>query len=318
VVGGRRLGGAGAPVVVLTVAGSDSGGGAGIQADLRTFAAHRAYGCSVVTAVTAQDTTGVHGVLPVPPDFVDRQLSAVLGDLPVRAVKTGMLGGAGTVRVVARRASAGELANLVVDPVLVATSGDRLSDVDSVAVVRDELLPYATVATPNAAEAGALLGRPVSTVEEMAAAAEELGRTGAWCVVVTGGDLAGEVAGGMACDALWFGGEVTVLRSRRIDTRNTHGTGCTFSAAVAVGLGRGMAPVDAVVAAKDYLSRALRSAAGWRLGAGRGPVDHLVALTGGALTGGALTGGALTGGDLTGNDLTGGDPHDVDGAGEAT
>jgi hydroxymethylpyrimidine/phosphomethylpyrimidine kinase/hydroxymethylpyrimidine kinase/phosphomethylpyrimidine kinase/thiamine-phosphate diphosphorylase len=317
VVGGRRLDGAGAPVVVLTVAGSDSGGGAGIQADLRTFAAHRAYGCSVVTAVTAQDTTGVHGVLPVPPDFVDRQLSAVLGDLPVRAVKTGMLGGAGTVRVVARRASAGELPNLVVDPVLVATSGDRLSDVDSMAVIRDELLPYATVTTPNAAEAGALLGRTVSTVEEMAAAAEELGRTGAWCVVVTGGDLAGApaggVAGGMACDAVWFGGEVTVLRSRRIDTRNTHGTGCTFSAAVAVGLGRGMAPVDAVVAAKDYLSRALRSAAGWRLGAGRGPVDHLV-----DLAGSDLAGSDLTGGDLAGNDLTGGDPHDVDGAGEAT
>ncbi len=278
--GSRRVGGGRGPLVVLTVAGSDSGGGAGIQADLRTFAAHRAYGCSVVTAVTAQDTTGVHGVLPVPPDFVDRQLAAVLGDLPVRAVKTGMLGTAGTVRVVARRAGAGELANLVVDPVLVATSGDQLSDVDSVPVIRDELLPYATVTTPNAAEAGALLGRPVSTVEEMAAAAEELGRTGAWCVVVTGGDLAdgptGEVAGGMACDAVWFGGEVTVLRSPRIDTRNTHGTGCTFSAAVAVGLGRGMAPVDAVRAAKGYLDRALRSAAGWRLGAGHGPVDHLV------------------------------------------
>lgn len=271
------------PVVVLTVAGSDSGGGAGIQADLGTFAAHGVYGCSVVTAVTAQDTTGVHGVLAVPPDFVDRQLAAVLGDLPVRAVKTGMLGGPETVRVVVDRAVAGELPNLVVDPVLVASSGDRLSDVDSGPVIRDELLRYATVATPNAAEAGALLGRDLSSVEDLATAAGELALTGAGCVVVTGGDLVAEREAGaarMACDAVWFGGEVTVLRSPWIDTRNTHGTGCTFSAAVAVGLARGLAPVGAVVAAKGYLDRALRSAAGWRLGAGRGPVDHLVGMTG--------------------------------------
>ncbi|MDZ5446254.1 bifunctional hydroxymethylpyrimidine kinase/phosphomethylpyrimidine kinase [Micromonospora sp. 4G57] len=255
------------PTTVLTIAGSDSGGGAGIQADLKVFAALGAYGTSVITAVTAQNTRGVDAVLPLPPRTVIDQLDSVLGDFDVRAVKTGMLGTPAVAEVVADAARSGRLPRLVVDPVLVATSGHRLGVVEAV----ERLLPYAEVATPNCAEAAALTGRPVTTVEEMVAAAEALAAGGPAHVVVTGGDVD---AAGESVDVLVGGGVTTLLRAPRVATRHSHGTGCSFSAAVAVRLAAGDPVPVAVAAAKEYVTRALTGGRGWELGAGRGPLDH--------------------------------------------
>ncbi|MGC4803763.1 bifunctional hydroxymethylpyrimidine kinase/phosphomethylpyrimidine kinase [Micromonospora sp. DT233] len=255
------------PTTVLTIAGSDSGGGAGIQADLKVFAALRAYGTSVLTAVTAQNTRGVDAVLSLPPRTVAEQLDSVLADFRVRAVKTGMLGTPGVAEVVAEAARAGRLPHLVVDPVLVATSGHRLGVVEAV----ERLLPYARVATPNCAEAAALTGRPVTTVEQMATAAETLGGAGPAYVVVTGGDLD---AGGESIDVLHGDGDTVLLRAPRVPTRHSHGTGCSFSAAIAVRLALGDPVPVAVQAAKEYVTHALTGAQSWELGAGRGPLDH--------------------------------------------
>ncbi|KKK05256.1 bifunctional hydroxymethylpyrimidine kinase/phosphomethylpyrimidine kinase [Micromonospora sp. HK10] len=255
------------PRTTLTIAGSDSGGGAGIQADLKTFAALGAYGTSVLTAVTAQNTRGVDAVLPLPPQTVRDQLDSVLGDFAVRAVKTGMLGSPAVAGAVADAARAGRLPRLVVDPVLVATSGHRLGVVEAV----ERLLPYAEVATPNRAEAAALTGRPVNTVEEMVAAAEALAAAGPAHVVVTGGDVD---AGGESVDVLAGAGRTTLLRAPRVATRHNHGTGCSFSAAIAVRLAAGDPVPVAVAVAKEYVTRALTGARDWALGAGRGPLDH--------------------------------------------
>lgn len=254
------------PRTLLTIAGSDSGGGAGIQADLKVFAALGAYGTSVITAVTAQNTRGVDAVLPLPPATVTDQIESVLADFTVGAVKTGMLGTPAVADAVVDAARAGRLPHLVVDPVLVATSGHRLGVVTAV----ERLLPYAEVATPNCAEAAAITGRPVTTVEEMVAAAAALASNGPAHVVVTGGDL----EGGEAVDVLHGGGTTTLFRAPRVDTRHTHGTGCSFSAAVAVRLAWGDAVPAAVAAAKEYVTRALTGARHWELGAGRGPLDH--------------------------------------------
>ncbi|WBB79187.1 bifunctional hydroxymethylpyrimidine kinase/phosphomethylpyrimidine kinase [Micromonospora sp. WMMD882] len=255
------------PTTVLTIAGSDSGGGAGIQADLKVFAALGAYGTSVLTAVTAQNTRGVDAVLPLPPRTVTDQLDSVLADFAVRAVKTGMLGSPAIADAVAEAAKAGRLPNLVVDPVLVATSGHRLGVVGAV----ERLLPYAVVATPNRAEAEALTGAPVTTVEEMTAAAVALAAGGPAWVVVTGGDVD---ADGEAVDVLHGDGGTTVLRASRVDTRHNHGTGCSFSAAIAVRLAAGDPVPVAVRAAKEYVTRALTGARHWALGSGSGPLDH--------------------------------------------
>ncbi|MFG1950291.1 bifunctional hydroxymethylpyrimidine kinase/phosphomethylpyrimidine kinase [Micromonospora sp. NPDC048830] len=255
------------PRTVLTIAGSDSGAGAGIQADLKVFAALGAYGTSVITAVTAQNTRGVDAVLPLPPQTVRDQLDSVLGDFAVRAVKTGMLATPAVADAVAEAAQAGRLPRLVVDPVLVATSGHRLGVVEAV----ERLLPYAEVATPNCAEAAALTGRPVTTVVEMVAAAEAIAAGGPAHVVVTGGDLD---ADGESVDVLVGGGTTTLLRAPRVTTRHSHGTGCSFSAAIAVRLASGDPVPVAVAAAKEYVTRALTGARHWELGAGRGPLDH--------------------------------------------
>ncbi|MEV1331179.1 bifunctional hydroxymethylpyrimidine kinase/phosphomethylpyrimidine kinase [Micromonospora costi] len=254
------------PKTVLTIAGSDSGGGAGIQADLKVFAALGAYGTSVLTAVTAQNTRGVDAVLPLPPATVTDQVESVLTDFAVRAVKTGMLGSPAVADAVAATARAGRLPHLVVDPVLVATSGHRLGVVAAV----ERLLPYAEVATPNCAEAAAITGRPVTTVDEMVAAAEALAAGGPAHVVVTGGDL----DGGEAVDVLHGDGVTTLLRAARVDTPHTHGTGCSFSAAIAVRLALGDPVPAAVAVAKEYVTRALAGGRDWKLGAGRGPLDH--------------------------------------------
>jgi len=255
-----------APAVALTIAGSDSGGGAGLQTDLKTFAAFGVFGTSAVTAVTVQNTVGVRAIHPVPADVVDGQIAAVLDDLPVAAVKTGMLADLSILDVVASRAPA--LPNLVVDPVLVASSGDSLFPPELTAAYL-KLFAHATVVTPNLREASVLVGRRLSTVDGMTAAAEELAATGAGCVVVKGGHLPGD-----ACvDVVWHAGSVTTLSEKRIDTRNNHGTGCTFAAAVAARLASGDALPDALAAAKRYVTRALAGAATWRLGTGHGPLS---------------------------------------------
>lgn len=254
------------PPVVLTIAGSDSGGGAGIQADLKAFAAQRCFGASVLTAVTAQNTRGVSDVHQLPPAAVTSQLRAVLDDLPVAAVKTGMLGTPEVADAVAVSARAGELPNLVVDPVLVSSTGHQLGVVAAI----ERLLPYAVVATPNVAEASELLGRPVTTPDEMAAAARELASAGPRCVVVTGGDLAGTES----VDAMWMDGGGELVPGPRVDTGNVHGSGCTFSAAVAALLAHGRPVPEAVRTAKSYVARALAGSAGWQIGGGIGPLDH--------------------------------------------
>jgi len=260
------------PPIVLTVAGSDSGAGAGIQADLKVFAALRLYGTSVLTAVTAQNTSDVRAIFPVPAEVVTEQLTAVTEDLPPLAVKTGMLGSTAVADAVATAARAGLLPNLVVDPVLISTSGRRLGVANAI----ERLLPYAVVATPNRAEASAILGWPVSTPDDMAKAAGQLAAAGSRYVVVTGGDAeaAGQSPVDGAVDALWTGAEVRLLRGPWVDTRNTHGTGCSFSAAIAGRLALGDEVPDAIVFAKEYVARALRGAQHWRLGGGHGPLDH--------------------------------------------
>ncbi|TWJ12425.1 hydroxymethylpyrimidine/phosphomethylpyrimidine kinase [Stackebrandtia albiflava] len=255
--------------VALTIAGSDSGGGAGIQADLLTFAAHRVHGTTVVTALTAQNTVGVSASLTVPPDFITAQLDAVTADFPVAAAKTGMLGGPEQLAAVA----AGAPANLVVDPVLVATSGARLYTGDPRDYLR-LLGPVTTVFTPNLPEAELLLGRPLSTRADREEAVRELARHGPRVVVLKGGHDSGDEA----VDVCWLEGRVTDLRARRITTGNTHGTGCTFSAAVTARLAHGDHVGAALAAAKRYVTAGLRAAATRRLGAGAGPLDHVGAI----------------------------------------
>lgn len=248
------------PVVVLTIAGSDSGGGAGIQADLKTFAALGAYGVSVVTAITAQNTLGVTAVHPVPPEIVAAQLDAVLADFDVAAVKVGMIGDPDVAAVLASRAA--DLPNLVVDPVLVATSGSRLSRVAAVA----PLVAYPRVLTPNRHEAGALLGRRVETAGEMATAAAELAGRGPEAVVVTGSES--------AVDLLHHEGRTEELAGEPVPTVNNHGSGCTFSSAIAARLALGDELPVAVRAAKAYVTRALAGGRDWKLGSGPGPLNH--------------------------------------------
>ncbi|GAB2625943.1 hydroxymethylpyrimidine/phosphomethylpyrimidine kinase [Paractinoplanes abujensis] len=248
------------PPVVLTIAGSDSGGGAGIQADLKTFAALGAYGTSVLTAVTAQNTLGVTAIHPIPVDVVAAQLEAVLADLPVVAVKVGMIGDPAVGELIASWAD--RLPNLVVDPVLVATSGARLAETASVA----PLLTYPCVLTPNRQEAAALVGGPVVTIAQMAAAAEELAGRGARAVVVTGSEL--------AADVLRSDGVTETLTGEPVPTVNNHGSGCTFSSAIAVRLALGDPVPTAVRAAKRYVTSALAGGRDWRLGAGPGPLNH--------------------------------------------
>ncbi len=258
------------PVTVLTIAGSDSGGGAGIQADLKTFAAFGTYGTSVVTALTAQNTVGVDDVHVPPAEFVDAQITSVLTDFTVAAAKTGMLATTDIVLAVARRAAGGELPNLVVDPVMVATSGDALLEPAAVTAYLERLIPATLVLTPNMREAALLTGRPLIDIDDRVEAARWLHARGARYVVVKGGDA----ADADAVDVVFDGRTVRLLSAPRIATGNTHGTGCTFSAAIAALLAQGFDVADAIERAKAYVTDALRSAAHWKLGHGHGPLDH--------------------------------------------
>ena len=254
--------------VALTIAGSDSSGGAGLQADLLTFAAFGVYGASVVTAVTAQNTTGVRAIAPIAPDVVAAQLDAVLDDLDVRAAKTGMLHRAAVVEIVAARLRARPVPQLVVDPVTVSTSGATLLEPSALDALRGALLPLATLVTPNLHEAEALTGRPVRDVAEMREAARALVGHGARAALVTGGHLPGD-----AVDVLYDGATYRELSAARVATQHTHGTGCALSAAITAGLARGDDLVRAVEAAKQHVTQALATVPG--LGRGAGPVDHL-------------------------------------------
>jgi hydroxymethylpyrimidine/phosphomethylpyrimidine kinase len=258
------------PPVALTIAGSDSAAGAGVQADLKTFAALGVFGTSAITALTAQNTVTVNGVHAVTPEFVGAQVDAVLDDLDVRAVKTGLLATTPIIETVAGRAGRGELPNLVVDPVMVASSGTRLLEPDAEQAYHERLFRHALVITPNLREAAALLDRPVRSIDDMAQAARDLADTGPRIVVVKGGHL----AAGDAVDVVYADGRVDELRAPRVQTTNVHGTGCTFASAIAAGLARGDEPMDAIAQAKHFVTTALEGGAGWRLGAGSGPLDH--------------------------------------------
>lgn len=263
------------PPIALTIAGSDSGGGAGIQADLKTFSALGVYGASVITALTAQNTREVRGVFDVDPGFVRAQIEAVFDDLAVDAVKIGMLSRADIIEAVADALEAGPQIPVVLDPVMVAKSGDPLLRREAIAALRDRLLPLAAVVTPNLPEAGVLLDRPgPGAVEEMAEAARALHGLGPRAVLVKGGHLPAETV----TDILWDGIREHRFASPRIETRNTHGTGCTLSSAIAAGLARGMALTNAVAAARDYLQVAIRRADDLHVGSGHGPVHHFHAL----------------------------------------
>ena len=261
--------------VALTIAGSDSGGGAGIQADLRTFAAHGLHGTSAITAVTAQNSVAVLDWVALEPRMVVAQIDAVASDMPVAATKTGMLATAAIVSAVAEAIERLRLPFVVVDPVMVAKSGDRLLAADAEEAYRGRLIPLATVLTPNLPEAEALLGRPVRTLAHMRDAARALHALGARAVVVKGGHLDGP-----AVDVVFDGERLEELSAARIATSNTHGTGCTYAAAIAARLALGDTLLDAVRAAKAYLTEAIRRS--YAVGHGHGPVDHLHPLTGGS------------------------------------
>lgn len=261
----------------LTIAGSDSGGGAGIQADLKTFQARGVFGTSAITALTAQNTVGVWGVHPVPPEFVRKQIDTVLDDIGADAIKTGMLVDAATIHAVADALEAHGAKNIVVDPVMIAKSGDTLLADAARGALIERMLPLARVVTPNLHEAGALLGRPVRTLDDMRIAAREFVALGAAAVVVKGGHLDDEED---AIDVLFDGEGYRDFRTPRVATGDTHGTGCTFASAIAAELAKGADLAHAVAVAKRYLDGAIRAGAGRGIGAGHGPVDHVWALRG--------------------------------------
>ncbi len=260
---------------LLSIAGSDPSGGAGVQADLKTFAALRCYGMAVVTALTAQNTRGVSGVHVPPADFVAAQIDAIFADIDVAAVKIGMLGSAPVVEAVAARLAFHRAPAIVLDPVLVATSGDPLATSGVERAMIDHLFPIATIVTPNLDEAARLSGlaRPVDVVG-LRATAERLHRLGAKAVLIKGGDAVGPTS-----DDLYFDGVTErIFSGLRVATRNTHGTGCTLSSAIAAYLGRGTTLPDAIDAAKIYLTGALKAADELQVGGGHGPLQHFFEL----------------------------------------
>ncbi len=255
----------------MTVAGSDSGGGAGIQADLKTFAAFGVYGTSILTAVTAQSTRGVFAIAEVPEEVVIAQLDVVLEDIGTDAAKTGMLSNPIIVENVADRLEAWGVSKLVVDPVMVAKGGERLLQLDAVAAMQRFLLPLALVVTPNIPEAEVLAGRSITSDAEAREAARIIAASGPRFVVIKGGHREGPPT-----DLVFDGRDFVELDGVRIDTRNTHGTGCTFSAAIAAGLAQGREPMESIADAKQYVTEALRGS--YSIGDGHSPVNHFVHL----------------------------------------
>ncbi|HEY9628918.1 MAG TPA: bifunctional hydroxymethylpyrimidine kinase/phosphomethylpyrimidine kinase [Coleofasciculaceae cyanobacterium] len=261
------------PPVAMTIAGSDSGGGAGIQADLRTFSFHQVHGTCAITCVTAQNTLGVTRVDALPPEAVTAQIVAVAEDIGIQAAKTGMLLNQAIIAAVAAQVEAIALAHLVVDPVMVSRTGAQLMDDAAIATLRDRLIPLAAVLTPNRHEAQILSGMEINTQQEMQAAAQKILTLGSKAVLVKGGGMAADLRG----VDIWFDGDrMEVLHTETIDTQDTHGTGCTLSAAIAANLAIGQEPFEATKNAKDYVTMALRYAL--RIGKGQGPVGHFFPL----------------------------------------
>jgi hydroxymethylpyrimidine/phosphomethylpyrimidine kinase len=257
--------------IAVTIAGSDSGGGAGIQADLKTFSALGVYGASVITALTAQNTLGVQGIHDVPPPFIAQQIASVFSDLTVAAVKIGMLSQPAVIETVAAGLARHNARNVVLDPVMIATSGDRLLAPAAVETLKTVLIPRAILVTPNLPEAAALLDEPAAEDEPtMRAQAERLLKLGAQAVLIKGGHAGGPES----VDILVSAAGVERFASPRLATRNTHGTGCTLSSAVAAGLAKGDPLRVAVAGAKTYLNAALQAASRLQIGSGHGPVHH--------------------------------------------
>jgi hydroxymethylpyrimidine/phosphomethylpyrimidine kinase len=254
----------------LTIAGSDSGGGAGIQADLKTFAAFGVYGTTAITAITAQNTVEVTRIDAIDPAMVAAQIEAVAADIGVDAVKTGMLASAAIIEAVAAAVIARALPHLVVDPVMISKGGASLLADDAVATLVARLLPLALVVTPNLPEAERLTGCTMATLEDRRDAARRIAGLGPRIVVVKGGHATGD--GDDVIDLVYDGQRFHEIRGPRVATRSTHGTGCTFSAAITAGLALGAAPIDAIAAAREYLTAALRAAPG--IGRGAGPLEH--------------------------------------------
>jgi hydroxymethylpyrimidine/phosphomethylpyrimidine kinase len=257
--------------IAVTIAGSDSGGGAGIQADLKTFSALGVYGASVITALTAQNTQGVTGIHDVPPDFIMAQIDAVFSDLAVNAVKIGMLSVPAAIEAVAAGLDRWKQTLVVLDPVMVASSGDRLLAPAAIDILKSALIPRALVITPNLPEAAALLDAPIAETEsEMRAQAEKLLALGAKAVLIKGGHAGGTEA----IDLLVSREAVARLSAERVATKNTHGTGCTLSSAIAAGLAKGQRLGEAVSDAKQYVTEAIGCADELEVGHGHGPVHH--------------------------------------------
>ena len=252
--------------VALTMAGSDSGGGAGIQADLKTFAVLGVHGTSAITAITAQNTTGVTEILELPTSLIREQIAVVVDDIGVHAAKTGMLSSAAIIATVADAVERYGLGNLVVDPVMVAKGGAKLLRDDAVTAMRDLLMPLAAVVTPNLPEAQVLLGREITTLDERRRAARDLVAMGARSAVVKGGHAEGDVV-----DVFFDGRQLIELSAERIETPNTHGSGCVFSAAITAGIALGMEPLEAVRRAKTFITQAIASSI--EIGHGHGPVN---------------------------------------------
>lgn len=263
------------PPVALTIAGSDSGGGAGIQADLRTFAFHAVHGTSALTCITAQNTQGVSRVDALPPEAVVAQIDAVVNDIGIQALKTGMLLNQPIISAVA--ACLSDLSNtdtsFVIDPVMVSRTGAQLIDDDAIATLRHQLIPIATVLTPNRYEAEILSGQSIATLKDMETAAQTIQKLGASAVIVKGGGFTGELRG---VDVWYDGTTLTKLTTACVDTADTHGTGCTLSAAISANLALGHAPLAATKRAKDYVTKALSYSL--RIGKGQGPVGHFYPL----------------------------------------
>jgi hydroxymethylpyrimidine/phosphomethylpyrimidine kinase len=257
--------------VALTIAGSDSGGGAGIQADLKTFAALGVHGTSAITAITAQNTIGVTGILELPTSLIRQQIDAVVDDIGVQAAKTGMLSSPEIIEAVAVAIEQHRIEQLVVDPVMVAKGGAKLLRDEAVAALRGRLVPLAAVLTPNLPEASVLLGRPIATLDERREAARDLVAMGARAAVVKGGHADGDVT-----DVFFDGTRLVELEGTRIATPNTHGSGCAFSAAITAFLARGADPLDAVREAKAFITGAIAGAL--EIGHGHGPVNPVFGL----------------------------------------
>ena len=256
--------------VALTIAGSDSGGGAGIQADLKTFAALKVHGTSAITAITAQNTAEVSGILELPVHLIRQQIAAVVEDIGVDATKTGMLASAEIIAAVADAVRDHNLANLVVDPVMVAKGGARLLRDDAIDALRSELIPLATVITPNLPEAQVLLDRAISSLDDRRQAAVDLVAMGARSAIVKGGHADD------ATDVFFDGSQMVELRADRIQTENTHGSGCVFSAAITAWLARGADPLQAAGEAKTFITHAIANSL--EIGHGHGPVNPMFVL----------------------------------------